>query len=301
MRKVISFGTWIGALASLGCGSEEGGQAGRLALTLQGVAPLEGGFHYEGWAIIDDSPVTTGKFNVDEKGGLVALEGEALPGGAFDTGLDLADASMIVITIEPEGDVDAVPTDTHYLAGAVAGGSADLTVGAGPALADDFSGADGIFILATPTDGNMDVDELSGVWFVDFPGAPPPTQGLTLPDLPAGWLYEGWAVIDGQPVSTGAFDDAGMPDDAAPFSGATAPPPFPGEDFLLSAPAGSTFPTDLSGGMAVISVEPDPDDSPAPFTLKPLVGMIPGTAEPYTNYEMGNAAGDFPTGTATIE
>ena len=299
MRKAL----WLSigaALAASGCGSD-GKSAHTLALALEGVAPLAGGFHYEGWAIIDDAPVTTGKFNVDADGDFVTVDGDPLPGGAFDTDLDLQDATMIVVTIEPEGDTDTVPTDTHYLAGAVVDGGADLSVGADPALGDDFTSAHGYFILATPTDGNMDTDELSGVWFVDFPGAPPPGQGLALPELPAGWLYEGWAVIDGQPVSTGVFGDPGMPDESAPFSGTTDPPPFPGEDFLTNAPAGTTFPTDLSGGMAVISIEPDPDDDPAPFTLKPLVGMIPGTPSAYTNYEMDNAAADFPTGTATIE
>jgi hypothetical protein len=53
--------------------------------------------------------------------------------------------------------------------------------------------------------------------------------------------------------------------------------------------------------MAVISIEPDPDDDPAPFTLKPLVGAIPASADSYTNYELENAADAFPTGTATIE
>ena len=39
---------------------------------------------------------------------------------------------------------------------------------------------------------------------------------------------------------------------------------FAGQDFI--AP-----PVDLIGHTAVISVEPDPDNSPAPFALKPLI------------------------------
>jgi hypothetical protein len=300
MRNAIH-GLTLGLFFVAGCGSDEESAARSLALALEGVAPLEGGFHYEGWAILDDAPVTTGKFDVDEGGALVALDGTALAGGLFETDLDLSAASMIVITIEPDGDTDDVPTDTHYLAGAVEDGVATLSVGAGPALGDDFSTAHGYFILATPTDGNTDTDELSGVWFVDFPGSPPPAQGLTLPELPAGWLYEGWAVVDGQPVSTGRFGDPGAPDEAAPYSGSADAPPFPGEDFLAAAPTGLTFPTSLAGGMAVVSVEPDPDDSPAPFALKPLIGAIPASPEAYTNYELGNAAGDFPGGTATLE
>ena len=36
-----------------------------LDLQFSGLEPLTNGFHYEGWAIIDGSPVSTGKFNVD--------------------------------------------------------------------------------------------------------------------------------------------------------------------------------------------------------------------------------------------
>ena len=51
---------------------------------------------------------------------------------------------------------------------------------------------------------------------------------------------------------------------------------------------------------SVISVEPSPDDSAAPFTLKPLVGMIPGDATDRVTYSLENEADGFPTGTAII-
>lgn len=71
------------------------------------------------------------------------------------------------------------------------------------------------------------------------------------------------------------------------FSGNENVPPFPGEDFLANAPDGLTFPLDLSGGAAVISIEPADDNSPAPIALKPLVGEIPADAEAFTNYDLG--------------
>ncbi len=86
----------------------------------------------------------------------------------------------------------------------------------------------------------------------------------------------------------------------APYSGPEDGPPFPGEDFLTNAPAGLTFPVDLSGGAAVISVEPSPDDAAAPFTLKPLFGEIPSGAEDHVTYPLGNNAQDFLSGTVTI-
>lgn len=41
-----------------------------LAFELTGLEPLAEGFYYEGWAIVDEEPVSTGRFNVDEMGGL---------------------------------------------------------------------------------------------------------------------------------------------------------------------------------------------------------------------------------------
>jgi hypothetical protein len=117
--------------------------------------------------------------------------------------------------------------------------------------------------------------------------------------IPAGWKYEGWTVIDGQPVTSGKFTAVGEIDEDDPFSSTMDGPPFPGEDYLLNAPSGLTFPTDLSEGTAVISIEPDPDNSPGPFTLKPLVGGIPAMAMDHFTYDMMKNLGSFPSGTAS--
>ncbi len=271
-----------------------------LTLSFSGIEPLANGYHYEGWAIVDGAPVATGKFNVDANGALIDLNGNAIPGGVFETGVDISGAAAIVLTIESAGDTDAIPSDTHYLSGGVANGSAALTVGHAASLGDDFTGAMGQYVLATPTD-DSDENENSGVWFLDLSSGEP-AQGLTLPTLPAGWVYEGWAVIDGMPVTTGTFTDPAMADMSAPFSGSGSGPPFPGEDFLMNAPDGLEFPTDLAGRVAVISIEPSPDDSAGPFTLKPLVAGIPGDAMDHVTYAiMDNQATGFPTGMATIE
>lgn len=270
-----------------------------LELSFSGLEPLANGFHYEGWAIISGAPVSTGKFNVDTGGALTTVAGDPISDGAFQTGIDLSGTSMIVLTIEPSGDTDVIPADTHVLAGPISGGAAALTAGDAAALGADFTNAGGSFILATPTDGTMD-DENSGIWFLSLESGSP-AVGLDLPVLPAGWAYEGWAVIDGTPVTTGRFTAVDAMDDDAPFSGASDGPPFPGEDFLMNAPAGLTFPTDLAGGLAVISIEPDPDDSPAPYTFKPLMGPIDASAVDHVTYDMPNmTTTTFPTGTAII-
>ena len=269
-----------------------------LALSFARLEPLANGYHYEGWAIVGGQPRSTGKFNVTPAGALVTLTGTPIVAGEFNTGIDLSSATTIVITIEPAGDTDAIPTATHYFAGAVNSRTAALTVSAPEALNNAFASAAGKYVLATPTDGDG-TNEKSGVWFLSLAtGAP--TVGLTLPTLPAGWAYEGWAVINGQPVSTGRFLTATGADQSAPFSGTQGAPPFPGEDFLLRAPAGLAFPTNLAGGTAVISIEPQPDDSPAPFALKPLLAPIPTTALDHITYTLNLNVAGFPTGVAVI-
>ncbi len=263
-----------------------------LVLEVSGFPTLEDGVHYEGWAIIEGAPVTTGKFNVED-GVIVDLDGA--PIDAFEAaGLDAAET--IIITIEPSGDTDDIPAATHFAAGDVVDGSFELSISHPAALGTDFSTAAGTVILATPTNGD-DTDEFSGIWFLALPE---PSPSLDLPVLPAGWKYEGWAVIDGVPVSTGTFLDVADADEADPFSGTQDAPPFPGEDFLVNAPEGLTFPTDLRGATIVISVEPDPDDSAAPFTLKPLVGQVADDAADHENLTLDNNAVDLPTGSGTI-
>lgn len=292
------------ALALAACDDDDDGPSGPgeardLALSLSGLEPLANGFHYEGWVILNGAPVSTGKFNVNSSGAVTALDGTPITGGVFNTSVDLTDATAAVITIEPDGDTDAVPANTKILAGPVSGGTASLTVSASQALGEDFSTASGVFILATPTDSDPN-DEDAGIWFLDNSGASP-AAGLDLPTLPAGWEYEGWAVVGGTPLSTGRFTLPSGADESSAFSGPLQGPPFPGEDFLQNAPAGLTFPLSLLGAMAVITIEPEPDDDPAPFFLKPLDASIASDAPTGTVIDLVNSAGSFPSGTASIQ
>ena len=50
----------------------------------------------------------------------------------------------------------------------------------------------------------------------------------------------------------------------------------------------------------MISVEPSPDDSSAPFTLKPLIGSIAAYAIGHNTYRLAIGADDLPSGTAVI-
>ena len=259
-------------------------------LSFEGLEPLGDELVYEGWLIIDGAPESTGTFNIDADGNVVVIN---------DIDVQNAeDASAFVLTLEPTVDPDPAPSSTHILAGDFENGVANLTLDHPAALGVDLTESSGSFIIATPTAEDPSADPLSGVWFLDPTLPPGERASLDLPVLPEGWVYEGWAVIDGVPLSTGRFTDPGAADDFSDFSGPNPGPNYPGEDFLVNAPSNLTFPTDLTGATIVISVEPAPDDSPAPFALKPLVGTATGDVAPALQ-ELGAGPATI-TGVATI-
>ncbi|SHF00021.1 hypothetical protein SAMN05444274_103208 [Mariniphaga anaerophila] len=252
---------------------------GNLNLNINGLEDLGPDFTYEGWVIVDGAPVATGTFNVDVTGKLSKTT------FALDR-MTLEKATTFVLTIEPVPDADPAPSKVHILGGDISAKAGTLSVEHAAALGTNFANSTGKYILATPTN-NVDTDENSGVWFLDN-STGSPMAGLNLPTLPEGWQYEGWAVINGTPVTTGKFTSVSAADMAAPFSGTNPGPNYPGEDFLMNAPSGLTFPTDLSGAKIVISVEPMPDNSAAPFLLKPLLADVPADAAVHSVHSMGN-------------
>ncbi len=273
------------------------GEAARASTPLRfefvGLEPLDAG-HYEGWAVFGEDKLSTGKFALASDGSLRTLANE--PIDVFDPGADISDADLIVITIEADGDVDDVPSGIVVLAGPLSAGRAVL------AFPTNLSAIAGGYILATPTDDEP-TNDLSGVWFLDPAG---PAAALTLPALADGWVYEGWGVTQGTPLSTGRFSEATGPDLAAPFSGPDAGPPFPGEDFVANLPASITPPVNLADGSAlvVLSVEPDlagvDPTGAAPFSIKPLVGAVPAGLADHTLTALDQNLGSVPSGTATV-
>lgn len=263
-----------------------------LELNISGLEDLGATARYEGWVIVNGAPVSTGIFTVNTSGQMSQTVFE-IPA----TVAKLKDATAFVLTIEPYPDNNPGPSDQHLLGGNFNDGTAGLSISHPAALNTNFGTASGNFVLATPTTASTS-DELSGIWFINISSGSP-AAGLQLPALPTGWRYEGWALVNGQPVSTGVFMNGNMADNFSGFSGMNPGPPFPGEDFIINAPAGLNFPTNLSGGAGVISVEPYPDNSPAPFLLKPLVRMIPNPATQHFTYSMNLNPGSFPTGYAT--
>ncbi len=249
-----------------------------LEVNLTGLADLGPGWAYEGWLIIDGSPVSTGVFTVDTDG--------MISTGSFPVSEHAAKATAFVLTIEPVPDPDASPSATHLLGGDFMDGAASLSVAHPAALADDFTSAGGTYILGIPTSDSPNDSYRSGIWFT----------GLTLPGLPNGWVYEGWVVGPDGPVSTGRFTDlmAADSDGAGPTAGPKPGPALVGQDFIDP-------PLDLTSGYAaVISIEPEPDNSPAPFALKILVDAHIDDSGDHGPQEIDNQAASLPTGLVTL-
>lgn len=292
--KSIFLFSCLSVLLLASCGDDDGDElalptTSDFTLNISGLEDLGEDYAYEGWIIVDGVPQSAGIFNVDTNG--------ALTERTFDIATnDLSRATAYVLTIEPSPDTDPAPSKVHILGGNFSSNSANLIVDHPMALGTNFLDAKGSYLLGTPTDGALNTNERSGIWWEDL-STGTPLSSLELPTLPEGWEYEGWVVVDGQPLTTGKFLEVDKPDFAAPFSGTSAGPPFPGEDFIINAPSGLSFPLDLSGRVTAISVEPSPDNSPHPFLLKPLFHTIPQNTEIHTGYEMNNNASNTnPTG-----
>ncbi len=269
----------------------EEGSAPIVQLQFDGLPELGDASVYEGWAIIDGEPVSTGRFTVDADGTQFDDDGNEVDHFAVDA----TTASAFVLTLEPTVDDDPAPSDIHLLGGDVVDGTARLTIDHPTAIGTGFETAAGSVEVVVPTAPDNGIDT-AGIWFFkDGAGS------LTLPELPVGWVYEGWAVFDGIPVSTGRFTDPNMADDFNGFSGDGDGPATPGEDFIRNAPEGLEFPRSAAGATVVVSVEPVEDDSPAPFVLKPLVGELPADVERLGEYPLENTGDEtIPTGVANI-
>lgn len=252
-----------------------------------GLPQLGPDFVYENWLVTDGVAATAGRFTVGPTGIPSSTTFPVTPD-------QVARAEAFIVTIEPAFMDDPAPAPTHILAGDLVDGVADLSIAHEGALGHSFEMASGSYFLETPSTANIADDFAQGIWFLD-PAVGEPS--LDLPMAPMGWEYEGWVVVGGMPLSTGRFVDPAAPDFDGGGAGAgpDATPPFPGQDFILP-------PYDLTGATVVISIEPQPDDSPAPFALKPLVDMTvedfgPGVLQELTN----QAAATNPIGIAWFE
>jgi hypothetical protein len=215
------------------------------------------GLGYGAWLVVDGEPVALGRVALHE------YEEVAVEVGVED----IEAASDFMITVERDGVPG--PSASVIVAGAVdpygggwAGTRHDLAMGT------DFSQAGAAFIIDTPTTATVE-DAAQGVWWVDPSGG----DALGLPELTAGWIYEGWVVANGKRHSTGRFSSMRPDSDGAgPFAGPSPGYDAPGQDFIEP-------PVVLDGATIEITVEPEPDASAEPFFVTPFV-LVDIFAEP---------------------
>jgi hypothetical protein len=299
----------VASALTAGCGDDDGTTnppPEGIQLALQGFpapSPPEG--HYELWiSFVDaarhDNATTVGKFRVAANGAIVDLAGAPV---SFQAPADAIWAYAIdtFITIEPDGDADSTPAGAGFIGGDIISREAALTTSGADALDTSFSSAAGSCVLATPTSSDS-TDALAGVWFTNAGGT---SAALTLPDLPTGWIYEGWISRSVEGVATlGRFEATDAPDSdlSGPLrdAGGRVDNPggaysFPGSDFPYEEP-----PIDLVPGTVFVTIEPAIDqDGSGPFFLRVLEGSLgigggPGGAT------LANRASTLPTASLSI-
>jgi hypothetical protein len=208
--------------------------------------------------VLPDSMTYVGWFDSDNYAAVKVFVQDASTDGSINYKSEkpfksLQQAQEFILTVEKKSvanDSSLTPGALKILGGRFSEAASTLTIGDGSI---DFADSKAVFNLATPTNGTGN-NELSGVWFVDSLSTNI-VAGLDLPTLYGGWIYEGWAQINGQYVSTGRFTNPEAADLYSAYGSTSNGYKFPGEDFLQNAPAGLTFPADLSNSKVALSIE----------------------------------------------
>ncbi len=305
--RLFAISALVAVMVALGCGKKNKTptpaaptETTRFQFSFSRIAELDSAY-YQAWALIGNYGYNLGKFNINSSGQMVDTAGAVVADNAFFYDISTSMVTAVGITIQDVADSTTTPSGAHLLGGSVANGTASLSMKHEAGINREFGNVTGKFILATPTNGTNS-DETSGIWFIDNSSGIA-TAGLTLPSFSGGWQYEGWIRVDGKFYSTGTFTDMSAADDSARYGAETqTASAFPGEDFLANAPAGITFPLDLSGKYAMITLEPKPDPAvgiPSPFVL--LEATIVSDAADNQTYNMTNTTvASLPSGTVTL-
>ncbi len=298
MKRLIISAVAVAVLSFAGCEYFENSDTANISsfeVSLSGLPLLPSSLTYVGWFDGDDIPATY-LFDKDaDANGKIFYSNNQTPLKILDS------AQIFYITIESKADVGAPnfrPSSRIILEGRFTKGAANLWISED---ADKYSSARTKFSLDTPTD-NPAANDYSGLWFADSLDAGTPAQGLDLPVLYDGWIYEGWIEINGQFLSTGRFSNPAAADLFNGFSGTSTAYPFPGEDFLNNAPSGFTFPLDLRGSRVHISLERKSGDT---FGTSPNIILysadIPANAVNKKSYDLNYLNNTLPQGYAVIK
>jgi hypothetical protein len=286
--------------------------------TFDGLGPIGDG-HFEAWARFAGNVNTSiGKFVVDGGGVVRDLAGD--PIDSFDVPGDLYLSQRIFVTVEPEGDANALPSQSKLLDGpfsdstlvALLEPDSSLVAGNDSLENPNFRATYSLFTYTTQDSADFGM----GIWFFR-PGrtqGAPDTAGLRLPILRVGWEFEGWVVHNptGETYSTGKFFSSENSD--RDFAGLTAGtfgpdlngdghadgPRFPGQEFV--EPSGNVAaPLDLDNGEfgVLITIEPFPDNDPSPFVLRLFQDDVIDSLGAFAS-QSAEAGTEFPSGAAGV-
>jgi hypothetical protein len=265
---------------------------GTLSISLNNLPLLSDSTHFAVWVFGKDS-VKLDNFKVSNSGDSYSK--------TYDVKLGhIQGAKYLAVTIEHDTSSlnDSISKGRRFLAGIFSANKVDLSVKTDIAFNNDFSAVAGKYTLFTPTD-TVNTVLKSGIWFVKNVDAPPILPALVLPSLPAGWEYNAWISIDGKLLKTGGFRSVSAKDNDSSYCGPMPIPNFPGEDFLSNAPAGLTFPVDLSGKSVLLTIQPTDWKLDRAFNLEILKATIPTNATEYVAYDLEKNV-VLPSGSGTV-
>ena len=140
-----------------------------------------------------------GRFKINTSGALTDTSGNPFSPGLGKIA-NINDISDIIITIQPPGYDDTIPSNIKILGGAKQLSGSEIIFNLTMDYIDilppssQFQTSTGNFILASPTKGIASSEYRRGLWFTrDTSGS---TAGLSLPNLPdtTEWTYQAWII-----------------------------------------------------------------------------------------------------------
>lgn len=309
-----------------GCG-DSGRRVAAFDIELNGLPPIEAGKgHYEAWIAFPEPTaklgpgapsvplhgelelISIGKFQIEQDGHVVDLEGNHEPEWTLQSPRDVNFAAEAWISIETEGDADTIPSGL-LLAGAFTGSASRATASLTSGYRSVFDLNDdldlgtlaGAYTLETPSDVDT-TNEARGVYF-ESGGLP----GLNVPELDGeAIVYEGWLedTTSAALYSTGRFVRADTLDlDGAGFGGVGGTATlFPGQEYVLPVPPQPPLTLDTGPFRAFVSLEPEEDNDPLePSGFVLLSGLIPAGAPTGTPLPLTNVTASLPTATVVLD
>lgn len=205
--------------------------------------------HYTLWGKRDDGTILFIKRFNSINNRLVNLDETELKSLTLK---DLDEIISTFVTIENEGDRDETPNELILMETEITNNEANMK------FHIDFPSEGNFFILATPTDGNSTINELSGIWFTDETRTNP---GLTFQTPPKYFKYETRIInnFENKTLKIGRFDNVLEEDNSKIYSLSSDGFKFPGEDLLRNIPLPLEAPINLANGNyeVIVSLEPD--------------------------------------------